>query len=165
MAQGDVILREPAIFSSNPTKRYQVAASATLIYPGEPVYLAASEDAVVVKSATVLPTTAAPTAVGIAATTSTNTATLAGYVDVHDAIALPGQVYLCKALDATAINTQAKYDALVNERCAFDLTTGTFTIQTTSAGGTDGLVIVASEIKKFPGYVAFEYRPSSLEKY
>lgn len=163
MAQGNVTLREGGIFSNPPTKRYQVAASATLIYAGEPVKLNASEDAVVIKCADAEPVTSSPTFVGIAATDSTNTASAAGYVDVFDP--LEGQVYLCNAKSAAAIDTQAEYDALVNERCAFDLSSTTYTIETTSAGTTDGLVIVASDITRNPGKVAFEIRRSCLEKY
>lgn len=166
MAQGDVFFREGTVFSNIPTKPYQVAASATLIYPGEPVVKAAAEDAVVIKSPSLYPITGSTVnvAVGIAASTSTNTASVAGKVEVYEAI-IPGQVYMCKANDSSAIDTQAKYDALIGERCAFDLTSSTYTIQTTSAGTTDGLVIVDSDIAKYPGYVAFMYRPSACEKY
>lgn len=165
MAKGDVTLREGTVFSSIPTKIYQTAASATIIYSGEPVYLATSEDQVVVKSASLYPKTTTPKFIGIAAGDSTNTAALAGTVEVYDAMQLPGQVYLCAPLSSAAIDTQAEYDALVNERCAFDLTSDVFTVQTTSAAATDGLIIVKSSIKDYPNKVAFEIRPSSLEKF
>jgi dTDP-4-dehydrorhamnose reductase len=165
MAQGDVTLREPGVFSVAPTKRYATAASATIIYAGEPIYQATSEDAVVVKAASLYPKTGTPKFVGIAQGDSTNTSALAGFVDVYDAISMPGQVYLCAPLSAAAIDTQAEYNALVGERCAFDLTSGVFTVQTTSAAATDGLVIVPSDITDYPNKVAFEIRPSACEKY
>jgi hypothetical protein len=162
MSQGDVILGEGGIFSTAPTKIYQVAASATLIYAGEPVKMTTSEDAVVVKSATTEPLTSDPTFVGIAAKDSTNTSLAAGTVEVYDP--LPGQVYYALATTAANIDTQAKYDALVNERIAFDLTGVVFSADENDAQATGGLVIVASDIKKHPGMVAFEIRRSVLEK-
>lgn len=161
MAQGNVELAEGAVFGNTPTKKYAVAASATLIYAGEPVKFATSEDAVVVKCADAEPIAGTTPFVGIAATDSTNTASAAGVVFVYEA--LPGQAYLCNAKDSTAINTQAKYDALVGERIAFDLASTTFTVDTTSGGATDGLFIIANDITRNPGKVKFEIRRTSLE--
>jgi hypothetical protein len=162
MAQGDVILAEGTVFSTVPTKTYQVAASATIIYAGEPVKMATSEDAVVIKCATTEPVTTDPVFVGIAAKDSTNTSLAAGTVEVYDP--LPGQVYMCAATTLANIDTQAEYDALVNERIAFDLTGVIFTADENDASATNGLVIVANDIKKHPGMVAFEIRRSVLEK-
>lgn len=162
MAQGNIELAEGGIFSNPPTTTYQVAASATIIYAGEPVKLSSSEDQVVIKSVDAEPVTTDPTFVGIAAKDSTNDASTAGTVEVF--IPLAGQVYRCKAKTASLISTQALYDAYLNERVVFDLTSTTFTVDLASSGATYGLVVVPNDIKKYPGMVAFEIRRSVLEK-
>lgn len=161
MAQGNVILREGGIFSAPPTKIYHVAASTTLVYAGEPVKVLASEDNVVVKSETTEPLTSSPTFIGITASDGTHTSAAAGTVEVFDP--LPGQVYMCAASTPGNIDTQAKYDALVGERICFDLSSGVFTADENDSQATGGLVIVDSDIKKYPGMVAFEIRRSVLE--
>lgn len=163
MAQGNIELVEGGIFSTVPTKTYQVAASATLIYAGEPVKVATAEDQVVVKSADTEPVSTDPTFLGIAAKDSTNNSGAAGVVEVFDA--LPGQVYMADAKLKTLIDTQAKYDAYLNERVVFDLTSTTFTVDLASSGATYGLVVCPLDIRKHPGKVAFEVRRSVLEKY
>lgn len=162
MAQGNIELLGGGVFSTVPTKTYAVAASATIIYAGEPVKFATSEDAVVIKCATVEPVTTDPVFVGIAAKDSTNTASAAGYVEVFEA--LPGQIYMGNATTPANIDTQAKYDALVNERVTFQLDTTTFSVDENASGTTYGLVIVPSDIRKYPGKVKFEVRRSVLEK-
>ena len=98
MAAMDIVpLEGGSPFGSWPTKRYQVAASATLIYVGEPVKL--STTVYVVKSADAEPVESAGTFVGIAASTSTNTASVDGWVDVY--LPLPGMTYLINATSST----------------------------------------------------------------
>ena len=162
MANRDVKLSEGTVFSGVPTRIYQVAASATLIYEGEPVKKSAVEDAVVIKSATAEPVTTDPTFCGIAASTSTNTAAAAGTVQVYQP--LPGQTYICAAHTVANIDTQAEYDALVGERVNFDLTSTSFTIDENYSGATGGLVIVDLNVAKHPNMIAFRLRNTVLEE-
>ncbi len=133
---------------------YAVAASATLIYPGEPVAKALG-GAAVTPAATNTPVVATDFFAGIATTTSTNTASVAGKVSVSKFV--PGVTYLIKPAVAATWDTQSEYDALVGDRVLLDLTTGTYTILATD-GATNGCVVMPLDISKFPGKVRFAFR-------
>jgi len=136
------------------TKRVLVAASATLIYPGDPVTVALGA-AVGTSMATNKPVVATDFLAGIAATTSTNTASAAGYVEVVPINS--GDVWLISPNDSTAFDTQAEYDALVGDRVLLDLTASKYTILAAD-GSTYGCVIQPLDITKYPGKVAFSFR-------
>lgn len=103
--------------------------------------------------------------VGLAASTSTETTTASGVVDVF--VNLPGSTYLITPNVAATWNTQAKYDLLVGARVylntssagvqtilAADTTTtslknGSFT------GITAGLIVEPLDVIKYPGKVRF----------
>lgn len=154
MAVNDIVALDDPSFGSVGSQRWAVGASATIIYPGEPVVRALG-GYVVTQMATNKPVVGSDYVVGIASSVSTNTASAAGTVDVIPLI--PGQVYLAKPNDTTAWDTQAEYDALVGDRVLFDLTSGKFTILATD-GATYGCVIQPLDIAKFPGRVAFCFR-------
>lgn len=154
MAINDITILDPGQFGSIGTIQYAVAASATLIYPGEPVTKALG-DFVVSPMATNKPVVATDFLAGIAMSTSTNTASAAGTVEVMPLVA--NVVYLLKPNSAAAFDTQAEYDALVGDRVLIDLTAGVYTILATD-GATSGCVIMPLDIKKFPGKVAFSFR-------
>ena len=134
--------------------QYNVAASATLIYPGEPV-LNALGGVAVTPMATNKPVVATDYLVGIATTTSTNTAGAAGKVYVQPI--LPGQIWSIDPNSAAAWDTQSEYDALVGKRVLMDLTSGKYTILATD-GATYGCVILAKNVKQDPGKVYFTFR-------
>lgn len=136
------------------TKRVNVAASATLIYPGDPVTVALGAS-VGTSMATNKPVVATDYLAGIAATTSTNTASAAGYVEVVPINS--GDVWLISPNDSTAFDTQAEYDALVGDRVLLDLTSSKYTILAAD-GATYGCVIQPLDITKYPGKVAFSFR-------
>lgn len=92
---------------------------------------------------------------GIATSTSTQTASADGTVDVQ--FLSPGVVYLVAPNSAAAFDTQAEYDALVGDRVLLDLTDGVFTILATD-GANNGCVIEPLDIKLYPGKVAFSIR-------
>lgn len=92
---------------------------------------------------------------GIAEGTSTNTAALAGYVEVIPVDS--GDVFLISPNDSTAYDTQAEYDALVGKRVLLDLTTLKYTILAAD-NSTYGCVIQPLNIKEYPGKVAFSFR-------
>lgn len=136
------------------TKRVNVAASATLIYPGDPV-TGTLGGAAGTSMATNKPVVATDFLLGIAATTSTNTASLAGYVEVVPINS--GDVWLITPNDTTAFDTQAEYDALVGDRVLMDLTSSKYTLLAAD-GSTYGCVIQPLDITKYPGKVAFSFR-------
>jgi hypothetical protein len=138
---------------------YSVAASATLIYPGEPVALNALGDASVIPMATNAPVVGTHFVVGIAVSTSTNTAAAAGKVQVVPAD--PNDVWVVRPKVAATFDTQAKYDALANDRVLLDLTTGAYTILAAD-GATYGCVIQPKKIGD--GLVAFSFRDAAFYK-
>lgn len=154
MAVNDIVpIGEPE-FGSIGSQKWAVGASSTLIYPGEPVVRALG-GYVVTPMATNKPVVGTDYVVGIAASTSTNTASAAGTVEVVPLV--PGQVYLAKPNVAATWDTQAEYDLLVGDRVLFDLTTGSYTILAAD-GATYGCVIMPLDVAKHPGKVAFTFR-------
>lgn len=134
--------------------KVNVAASATLIYPGD---LVACAPGTVVGSlmATNKPVVATDYLLGIAVSTSTNTAALAGYVEV--VMVDSGDVLLITPNVAATWDTQAEYDALVGKRVLIDLTAAKYTILAAD-NSTYGCVIQPLDILKYPGKVAFSFR-------
>ncbi len=83
---------------------------------------------------------------GLAKSVSTDTAAVAGVVEVY--FPFPGIVYVAKPKTAGAANTQAEIDALCGKRTVFDLTTGDWTIDAGAAdGATNGLVIMGGNLQ------------------
>lgn len=176
---GDIQKYDDGVFSSVATRTYAVASGTTAnkINAGEPVFMALSQ-IYCTALATSYPTTAsqATTILGIAATTSTDTASAAGKVDVN--LIDPNATYLCKGADAvygytaaTGAIVQATYDALVGTQAYFTLTgtaaakTATYTVA--AAAGTvadNGLVIEPLDITKYPGMVRFSIRPAATSR-
>lgn len=163
MALGDItILAQSSAGGGTGSTLFNVAASSTLINAGEPVTMVAGATAVIpgatnlitVPSAFVPYSVTGTGLVGIAETTSTNTASAAGSVNVM--LARSTTTFLIKANDATAVNTQAKYDALVGHRVLIDLTAGSYTMLT-SDSALNGCIIVELDIAKYPGMIAFKF--------
>lgn len=81
---------------------------------------------------------------GIAKTTSTDTASVAGVVTTY--VPYPGLVYACKALTASLANTAALIAALQYKRVKWSKVTQTFTVDTNQADATaNGLLIMGGE--------------------
>lgn len=154
MSISDITIYDEGAFGYPGDVEYAVAASATLIYPGEPVAKALGA-AAVTPAATNTPVVATDFYAGIATSTSTNTAGAAGTVKVMKFQI--GMSFLISPNSAAAFDTQSEYDALVGDRVVFDLTTGSYTILATD-GATNGLVIMPLDIKKYPGKVRFAIR-------
>ena len=154
MALGDIQVFEEASFGYPGDEEYAVAISATLINAGEPVAKALGA-AVVTPMATNKPVVGTDYLAGVAATTSTNTASAAGTVKVTKLV--PGVVYLIKPNNAALWDTQSEYNALVGARVRIDLTAGSYTILATD-NSTYGCVIMPLDISKHPGQVAFSFR-------
>jgi hypothetical protein len=160
MALGDIVIYQQASSQGGAgSRRFNVAASAAVINAGEPIALVAGSSTVIV-AATNFTTITSPFVsytvtgtgfLGIAETSSTNTASTAGKIDVM--LANPGTVYLVTANSATTVSTQTKYDALVGKRVLLDLTSGSYTSLVTDSA-LNGFVIQPLEIAKYPGKIA-----------
>jgi hypothetical protein len=154
MSTGDILVHQASVFGEPAAKKCNVAASATLIYPGEPVVRSLGA-AVVTPMATNKPVVATDFIEGIATTKSTNTAGAAGEVYVLPLV--PGTIYKMKPKVAATFDTQSEYDALIGARVLIDLTGGAYTILAAD-GATSGCVIEYIDVARNPGYVAFSFR-------
>ena len=159
MALGDVkILREGA-FGSGAIEKFAVASGTTAsIKAGELVLKALGAAAVTVWTANnnAKPVVGTDFLAGLAMSTSTETTTAAGSVDVMRIV--PGVVYLIKPLVAATFDTQAEYDALVGDRVLLDCTAAGVQTILASDSATSGLVIEPLDVAKYPGLVAFSLR-------
>lgn len=77
---------------------------------------------------------------GIAKSTSTETASVAGSVEIW--LPLPGIVYACKAKTASTADTQAEVDALSGKRVVLDLTTNVWTVDAAAADAVVNCVVI-----------------------
>lgn len=77
---------------------------------------------------------------GIAKSTSTDTASVAGEVFVY--APLPGLVYNAKAKTSTTADTQAEVDALRGKRVVFDLTAGVWSVDAAAADAVVNQVVI-----------------------
>ena len=154
MALGDFQYLDISTIQSNGAKKYNVAAGATAILAGEPVAHVLGA-AVVTQMATNKPVVGTDFMAGIATSNSTQTATVAGTVDVLPL--QPGVQYLVSAKVPATWATQALYNALVGSRVLIDLTTGTFTALAADAA-TNGAVVVNLDVSRYPGKVAVAFR-------
>jgi hypothetical protein len=154
---GDITIYDTGSVGTPAAKRFVVASSATTIKAGEPVAkpLGNSTGNVVAPMATNKPVVGTDFLAGIASSTSTNTASAAGIVDV---LVIDGETtYLIAPNAPTSWDTQAEYDALVGARVLLDLTTSVYTILA-SDSATNGCVVEPLDIAKFPGKVRFSLR-------
>ena len=137
MALGDVRIVSPGGNNLPPSQKFLVAAAATTINAGEPVAITGT---FAIPLADALPTTASPIMVGIASSTSTQTASTVGEVWVD--LAVDGLVLECAALSFAAVDTQAEIDAMLNNLVLFNLASGVYTIDTAVVAAGNGLRIV-----------------------
>jgi hypothetical protein len=156
----DLILLSQTAPGSNGSKQFVVGASATLIVPGEPVAHTRGSNTVT-KMATNKPVIKTDYLAGVAVSTSTNTASAAGTVEVQPITV--GQVWLANPNASTAWDTQAEYNALVGAQVVLDLT-GTYPTEKYTILATDnatyGCIIEPLDIAKHPGKVAFTFNGS-----
>lgn len=165
MALGDITLLQNRSATGGRGSRLYNVALGTAINAGEPVQVRAlGATAVVVEPAlTSTPDASTHLYVGIAETTSTNTTSAAGTVNV---IPISSQdTWLVAPTTAASWDTQAEYDALVGSRL---LLANSVTVTTTPTSGTytmgasdsanNGCVVQPLDIFRYPGKVAFAFR-------
>jgi hypothetical protein len=158
MATGDIFPFDNSnSVHMNGSLKYGVASGTTAsINPGEPVQKLAGA-AYVTRGVTNMPTTT-NRIVGVAASTSTETASVSGTVDVIPA--QTGMIWLITPNVAATWNTQAKYNALLGSRVLIDLTTNSFTLLAADGAG-NGCIVEYLDIAKYPGKVAISFSPLS----
>lgn len=157
---GDFIELEASSTTSRGSRRYNVAAAADAIYAGEPVVRSLGAATVTRLYGTGTTGSNAPAVgtdyvVGIAQTNSTQTASVAGVVDV-----LPlnsATTFLANPKSAGSWDTQAEYDALVGDRVLIDLASSAYTVLASDSAN-NGLVVMPLDIAKYPGKVAVAFR-------
>lgn len=154
MALGDIKILEQSSMMGRGSRRYNVAAGATTINAGEPVARALGATSVTA-AATNSPQVGTTYFAGIAATTSTQTASTNGWVDVFPIDT--NTTYIMKPKVAATWDTQLEYDDLVGKRVLIDLTSGSYTILATDAAG-NGCVVMPLDVAQYPGRVAFAFR-------
>lgn len=156
MSLADITLYKNGVFGNPGAKAHQVVAGGTppAINAGEPVnktlgnqYVITAPDAGQAVATNFM--------AGIAVTTSTESSTLDGSVDVIPLT--PGTIWLIKPNVAATWNTQAKYNALVGLRVTINKTSGAYTINS-SDSSTNGCVVENLNIAVYPGLVAFSFR-------
>lgn len=167
MALGDLTILEQNSEMGRGGRLYNVAAG-TPIYAGDPVQIRAVGAITVQPSLTSTPVCSTSAGVeglfvGVATTSSTNTTTAAGTVNV-----LPinsGTTYLITPDTAGSWDTQAEYDALVGKRVLLansvsvtaTPTSGTYTVLASDSAN-NGCSVQALDIAKYPGKVAIAFR-------
>lgn len=158
MATGNITQFEASSDKFPGAFKYKVTANSvgsdgtvSRIKPGEPVTKVAGA-AGVLAAATNAPTTTLRI-VGVATSTSTETASVDGTVDVTP---YAGQIFLISPNSTTAWDTQAEYNALVGARVLIDNTAGVYTILA-SDGASNGCVVEYLDIATYPGKVAFSF--------
>jgi len=135
--------------------RYLVASGTTAsINAGEPVQKLAG--AAKVTAMLNNSPTATNRVVGVAASTSNETASAVGTVDVIPAT--NGQLFLIAPKVAASWNTQALYNALIGARVLIDLTSGVYTLLAADGAG-NGCIVEYLDITRYPGMVAFSFSP------
>ncbi len=167
MALGDLVLLDQNSRQGGSGARLYNVAAGTAILAGEPVWVVALGNASVQPAPTSFPDASAHLMVGVAATSSTNTASAAGVVNVVEVN--PSLVYLISPNDATAWDTQSEYDALVGDRVlinnsatvgATPSNSGSYTLLASDSTN-NGCVVKALDISKYPAKVAIAFRASA----
>ena len=158
MARGDLKILEQNSLMGRGGRLYNVAAG-TLIYAGEPVTRTLGGTTVIPaywQAASGNPDVGTDYLVGVAVTDSTNTALVAGTVEVLPTSS--GTTYLISPTTQLTA-TQATYDAVVGKRYTIthDLTGGTYALAATD-GIYHGAVVQPLDFLKYNGKVAIAFR-------
>ncbi|MHA1541422.1 MAG: hypothetical protein ACTSQH_00425, partial [Candidatus Hodarchaeales archaeon] len=123
----DITIKDEGGLNVLPTVVRQTEGGASDIKAGDPVKLKSAGSQYVIGLATAEPVIGTTTQVmGIAKSDSDHTASADGTMEVH--MAQTGVIYSAKATTPANIDTQAKLDALVNDRVKFDLTGTVYTV-------------------------------------
>ena len=123
MSRGDISI----IKGAGPAVKWQTEANSTAILAGEPVKLKSAGSPYGIICADADLTIGTDTVfLGIAATDSTHTASVDGFVNVY--MVTPTTVLRAKAKTSSTVDTQAEIDALCGDRVVLDATSSVWTI-------------------------------------
>jgi hypothetical protein len=159
MAMGDIIILNEGAFGAPGSRKHAVAAGAiSSIKAGELVLKALGSASVVAWDAsnTAKPVVGTDYVAGLAISTSTETASVAGKVEIIPNV--PGMVYLGNPKVLATWDTQAEYDALVGDRVLLDTTAAGVQTLLASDSSTSGLVIEPLDVTAYPNKIAFSIR-------
>lgn len=151
---------EPGAFGVVGTKKYVLGGGVGAVNAGEPIgFKALGANSYVIPLATSTPVVNTDYVVGISAST-VSSSTSSQVIDVFPLV--KGAMYLISPKVAATYGlgstpVQATYTALVGSRVTFDLTSSTYTINSTD-GATNGLVVEYIDVTKAGGKVAFSVR-------
>lgn len=161
MAIQDIRVKTAGGALTVPVIRCNTEAAATAIVVGDPVKYKTAGSRYVIPMADAEPVIGTTTAmVGIACSTSTQTASADGVVDVYAITA--DTVLVAKAKSAAAADTEAEIIALKGKRILVDLTSGVYTVDTaTTDGATNGFIVVGGNATTKE--IWFQVRPAALE--
>ncbi len=146
MARNDIRLKDNGPYSAVPTWEFSlIPATPISIKMGEPAKLTNNSGGTnPILFAAADPERGTDLVLGIAASDSTESATLAGVVQLYKP--LPGIVWQCKALTAAAADTVGEINNLKGKKVTVDLTSSTFTIATAATYQSfNGLIIVGGD--------------------
>lgn len=163
MALGDVKLLADAAFGAVGTRTHKVASGAAATINAGELVLKTLGSAYVVAwgNSAAKPVVGTDYLAGLSTSTSTDTASADGYVDIMPID--PKMVFLITPNAPTSWDTQAEYDALVGDRVLLNSGSvgGAQTILATD-GSTNGLVVQPLDIQKNPAKVAFSIRAGAF---
>ena len=153
MALRDIVPFRPPVFGIPGTTTYNVSPSATVINAGEFVLKTdGSGGNVVTAFQTNKPVIGTDYIAGLAVTSSNQTTTVSGTIEVMEIS--PNMIFLANPKVAATWATQTLYDALVGYRVLLDVTSSVTTILAAN-GAINGCVVRELDITKYPGKVAF----------
>jgi hypothetical protein len=145
MALGDISVVDPAGQKFPSARTFRTEAAGTTINAGEPCKIGGTGNNYVVPLGDGEPEPSADVVAGVASTTSTETASADGVVDVI--LPLPGVVFRCSVTTPANMDTDAELLAILNDRVTFDLAGGVYTVDENEGDNADhGLRIIAGDI-------------------
>lgn len=164
MALGDITPASEPSISALASRSYQVVlgGSPPAINAGEPVSKVLGSQYVIIMP-NAKPVVADANTVGVSATTSTETSSADGSVQVIPVSSTQTWSVSPQTAATYGVGTtpnQTTYNALVGARVVFQVTTGTWKILSTDSSG-NGLVIEASDVTKNLGKVNFSFRAAN----
>jgi hypothetical protein len=141
MSKGDIKVVDRGGLNTLPTYRWQTEAGSTAINAGEPckIKIAGSPYAILCVDADMTLGTDTQF-LGVAASTSTHTASADGVVDLY--IPYPWLVYEAKAKTSTLANTQTLINALCGDRVVLDVTSSVWTVDTAAGDAVGNMLLI-----------------------
>lgn len=159
MSLGNIQVLNNGAFGEVGARKFTVASGTTSSIKAGELVLKALGAAVVTAwpaSTNTKPVVGTDFLAGLSTSTSTETASAAGTVDVMPIV--PGVVYLGTPTAPTSWDTQAEYDALVGDRVLLNTSAGSVQTVLAADGATNGLVVEPLNVSLYPGKVAFSLR-------